>query len=353
MCQNVSQFTVGMDLGDQSISVCVLNSKGEVHRRTTIATSKEAIVAFFKTFQTSKKMTVAIETGTHSPWVSHLLSDIGLHVLVANARSLRFIWGSNNKTDVLDAERLARVARFDPELLHPIQHRGQEAHIDLASIKSRDVLVRSRVTLINHVRGTYKAVGIQLKDCSTPAFAKMVRTEVPDGLLQDAIEPVLTAIDAITDQIRELDRQIKMLSRQKYPETQRLEQVTGVGVVTALAFVLTLEDPCRFKKSRDVGPYLGLIPKRDQSGLLDKPLPITKSGNKYLRRLLVGSANYIMGSFGPDCDLRRYGERVASKGSTIARRKAKVAVARKLSVLLHHLWITGDKYHPVIKEKAA
>ena len=353
MNESVSQYTVGMDIGDQSISICVLNSAGGIDRRTTIATRKESIVLFFKTLAPPEVVTIAIEAGSHSPWVSHLLSNLGFRILVANARALRFIWGVDNKTDALDAERLARVARFDPELLHPIQHRGQEAHIDLATIKARDVLVRSRVALINHVRGTCKAVGIHLRKCSTATFTKMIFTEAFLGGLQEAIVPILESIDKISDQIRELERQIKILSRQKYPETQKLEQVTGVGAVTALAFVLTLEDPYRFKKSRDVGPYLGLIPKKDQSGLLDKPLAITKSGNKYLRRLLVGSANYIMGSFGPDCDLRRYGDRIANRGSTIARRKAKVAVARKLSVLLHRLWITDDEYRPLMKQKAA
>ena len=138
-------------------------------------------------------------------------------------------------------------------------------------------------------------------------------------------------------------------ARKAYPETLTLREITGVGPVTALAYVLTLEDPTRFNKSRDVGPYLGLTPKRDQSGKTDKALSISKAGNTYLRRLLVGSAHYILGPFGPDCDLRRYGTRIASRGGKAAKRKAVVAVARKLAVLMHQLWKNKATYDPFYK----
>jgi transposase len=256
-------------------------------------------------------------------------------------------WGADNKTDDRDAEMLARIARFDPKLLSPITHRARVAHRHLAVVKARDALVRSRTDLVNFVRGTLKTAGIALPKCSTPAFGKAVRAMQLGDLLWQAVAPVVETIEGLTVKIRQFDRQIVELCRQKYAETARLQQVAGVGPVTALAFVLTLEDPKRFRKSREVGPYLGLVPKRDQSGQCDKPLSITKAGNTYLRRLLVSAANYILGPFGPDCDLRRYGERIASRGGKVARRKAKVAVARKLAVLLHRLWESGDKYQPI------
>lgn len=352
MCTIHSHYTVGMDLGDKTISVCILDKSGKVHRRTTIPNTKKAITELFNMFDCPEKVTVAIETGTHSPWISHLLTASGIHVLVGNSRKLRFIWCSDNKSDVHDAELLARVARFDPELLKPIQHRGQEAHMDLAIIKARDALVKNRTNFINHVRGSYKSVGIRLPKCSTETFTKMVTTHDTDNTLQKLLAPLLKAIDCISAQIREYNHQIEVYCRQKYPETVCLEQVKSVGPVTALAYILTLEEPHRFTKSRDVGPYLGLTPRRDQSGTLDKPLPISKAGNKYLRRLLIGSANYILGPYGPDCDLRRYGERIAKKGNQIAKRKAKVAVARKLAVLLHYLWKTGDQYRPFMKQQS-
>jgi transposase len=139
---------------------------------------------------------------------------------------------------------------------------------------------------------------------------------------------------------------IEQLCQEHYPETHHLRQVSGVGPITALAYVLTLDDPDRFRKSREVAPALGLVPKRDQSGDRDPQLRITKTGDSYLRRLLVGSAQYILGPFGPDCDLRRWGLKLAQRGGKNAKKRAVVAVARKLAVLLHHLWVTGEVYDP-------
>ena len=241
---------------------------------------------------------------------------------------------------------LARLARLDSKLLSPITHRNRAAQMDLAVVKSRDALVRSRSSLISFVRGILKTAGIAAPKCSAPAFAKVVLGMGLDGPLAEAVLPVLESIETLTVKIRRLDHRIEEMCRQKYPETTRLRQVTGVGPVTAPAFVLTLEDPKRFRKSRDVSPYRGLVPRRDQSGACDKPLPITKAGNVYLRRLL-GCANYIPGPFGPDCDLRRYGLRICARGGKIARRKAKAAAARKPAVLLHRLWKTGEKYEPL------
>ena len=147
---------------------------------------------------------------------------------------------------------------------------------------------------------------------------------------------------------KEQDRQIREACG-RYPETQWLLQVQGVGPVTALAYVLTLEEPTRFEKSRTVGAFLGLTPRRDQSGQSDKQLPITKAGNTYLRQLLVNCAHYIMGPFAQDSDLRRYGERIASRGGKNAKKRAVVAVARKLAVLLHRLWQDQSTYQPLYK----
>ncbi len=144
-----------------------------------------------------------------------------------------------------------------------------------------------------------------------------------------------------------LEKEIEGLCRNKYPEAKLLQQVNGVGPITALAFVLTLESPHRLRSNRDVGPFLGLVPKKDSSGDMDKELSITKAGNKYLRRLLVGCAQYILGHFGEDCDLRRFGERIIERSPTKSnKRKAVVATARKLAVLLHSIWLNGSEYKP-------
>jgi transposase len=155
---------------------------------------------------------------------------------------------------------------------------------------------------------------------------------------------LVAMVHELTLQIRGLEREIEALCEQSYPETQRLRQVSGVGALTSLAYVLTIEDPQRFRRSRSVGAYLGLQPRRRQSGEQDPLLRITKAGDPFLRRLLVQSGHYILGPFGPDTDLRRFGLRLMARGGRAGRKKALVAVARKLAVLLHRLWVTGETY---------
>jgi len=206
--------------------------------------------------------------------------------------------------------------------------------------------VQSRTKLINHVRSVVKGTGERLPKCSTESFGNRAISLLPKSLLP-ALKPLVDTISDITIRIRKLDKQIEGLILDLYPEAQLLQQVQGVGPVTALAFILTIEDPRRFSKSRMVGPYLGLTPRRDQSGDTDKQLPITKAGNIYLRKLLVGCAHYIIGPFGPDSNLRRHGMAIAARGGTNARKRAAVAVARKLSILLHRLWVSNQVYDPL------
>jgi len=213
-------------------------------------------------------------------------------------------------------------------------------------MRSRATLVTARTALVNHVRGTLKSLGLRAKKCSTPSFEKQATEQIP-AELQPALAPIVTAIGELTTAIKGYDKLIARLCREKYSETELLRHVNGVGPVTALSFVLTLEDPSRFKKSRDVGAFLGLRPKQRQSGSSDPELRITKAGDRELRRLLVQSAQYTLGHFGKDCDLRRWGLALAARGGKAARKRAIVAVARKLAVLLHRLWVTGEVYEPL------
>lgn len=336
---------IGIDIGDKKNQICILNQNDETLKNKTIDNNISELNTFFDRFDNPKEVMVALETGTHSPWISQLLNARGFRVLVGNARKLRLIWGSTNKTDERDAEMLARIARFDPRLLSPIRHRSRSAHMDLAILKGRDSLVQCRTSLINFVRGTCKTAGTRLPSCSAEAFAKAVIEHIPEDLLAATI-PCVNTIMELTKKIRQLDSQIETLCDKAYPETNMLREIKGVGPVTSLAYILTLEDPSRFRKSRDVGPYLGLTPKRDQSGETDKPLPITKAGNTYLRRLLVSSSQYILGPFGPDCELKRHGIRIASRGGKVAKRKAVVAVARKLAIMMHNIWKNKTVYDP-------
>ena len=343
-CSKITRdITVGLDLGDRKSHVVRIGRNGRVTGDARVMTTAKALE---KEFGHVKPCRVAIEVGVHSGWVSRLLERWGHEVIVANPRQVPLIFKNTKKTDRTDAECLARLARVDPELLRPVRHRSEAAQQDLALIRSRDILVRTRTKLISHARSLAKCFGVRLCRCSAPAFHRKVGEEIPEGI-RPALDPIVSVIEDLTARIAAFDRRIEKLSGQKYDETRGLRQVTGVGPVTALAYILTLEDPGRFKKSREVGPYLGLTRRTDDSGERESQLRITKAGDSYLRRLLVGCAQYILGPFGPDSDLRRHGEAIARRGGMNAKKRAAVAVARKLAVLLHHLWATGEVYEPL------
>jgi transposase len=339
-------MTLGIDLGDKYSHLCLLdNESGEVLEEGRLRTTPEALRRRFSSEQ--QPLRIAIEAGTHSPWVSRVLEqECGHKVLVANPRKTKLIYSNKRKTDEIDAENLARLARVDPKLLYPLKHRGESSQAHLAIIRSREALVGTRTQLVNHVRGAVKSFGARLPKCPARSFHNKVLEHVPEALWP-AVEPILETIGLLTERIREYDRQLEMICQEHYPQTELLRQVEGVGALTALTFVLTLEDPYRFEKSRTVGAYLGLVPARDQSGDRDPQKRISKEGDEMLRKLLVGGAHYILGPFGSDSDLRRHGQRIASRGAKNAKKRAAVAVARKLSVLLHRLWVTAEVYDPL------
>jgi transposase len=342
------QVTAGVDLGDKYSYLCLLDTDGgEVIEEGRVRTTPEALR---RRFASERPMRVAIEAGTHSPWVSRLLEECGHQVLVANSRKTRLIYANKRKTDEIDAENLARLARVDPKLLYPLRHRGEECQAHMAIIRSRQALVDCRTQLVNHVRGAVKSFGHRLPKCPARSFHKKATAHIPEALWP-ALGSILEQIGSLTERIRDYERHLETISKEHYPETELLRQVEGIGALTALTFVLTLEDPYRFAKSRSVGAYLGLVPARDQSGDRDPQRHISKEGDEMLRKLLVGSAHYILGPFGSDSDLRRHGEKIASRGAKNAKKRAVVAVARKLSVLLHRLWITAEVYEPLYNAK--
>jgi transposase len=327
----------------------VLDAAGTVRRTRRVRTTPAALEQWFGAQPASR---VVLEVGTHSPWISRLVGRAGHEVLVANAHQLRLIYASPRKSDRVDAETLARLGRLDPALVKPIRHRGAQAQADLAQLRARDCLVRARTQLINHVRGAVKSVGARLPASSAPAFARVAQDPLPETL-RPALEPLLTLIAGLTQQIRRMEQTLERVVATRYPETRGLRQVAGVGPLTALCYVLTLEDPARFARSRAVGAYLGLCPRQRDSGAAPPQLRITKCGDPMLRRLLVNGAHYVLGPFGPDCDLRRWGLALAARGGTTAKKRAVVAVARKLATLLHRLWVSGARYEPLRQPLAA
>ena len=342
-----ARITVGIDLGDRYSEFCLVDPDGTVVDDGRLRTTPPSLRRYFGE---RAAMLVVIEVGTHSPWVSRLLEECGHEVIVANARKVRMIYASDNKTDKVDAESLARLGRLDPKLLAPIRHRGAEAQADLATIRSRDCLVSSRTQLINHVRGAVKAVGGRLPSSSAVSFPRKVIDHLPPELAP-TLKPVLGMIDTLNGEIRRADRRIEQLANERYPETKRLRQIAGVGPITSLCFVLTLEDPSRFPNSRSVGAYLGMCPRRRDSGDRSPQLRITKGGDSMLRRLLVNSAHYILGPFGPDCDLRTWGLKLAQRGGKNAKKRAVVAVARRLACMLHSMWMNDTEYEPLRLEQ--
>ncbi len=338
----ISMFFIGLDLGDKYSYIAILDKEGELIEETRLPTSKSS---FHQRFSLLPPCRVAMEVGSHSRWASHLLTELGHDALVANARKLRAIYHNPRKDDRADAETLARLARLDPELLSPIHHRSPQAQADLAVLRSRDAIVRCRTLLINHARDIVKASGSRLPSCTADSFAHKVASDIPEPF-RPALAPIIDTIASLTQQIKSYDRKNEDLCSESYPETKLLRCISGVGPLTSLAFILTLENPDRFRRSREVGPAIGLVPRRDQSGDQDPQLRITKTGDPYLRRLLVSSAQYILGPFGPDCDLRCWGLKLAERGGKNAKKRAVVGVARKLAVLLHHLWKTGEIYDP-------
>ncbi len=346
---NLDRLTVGVDLGDQWSHYCILGLEGETLAEGQLRTTPQDVAEFFEALNAAR---VVAEVGTHSAWVQEVIRGYGHEVLVANPRLMEGSKRRQRKNDRIDANKLARLGRVDPQSLHPIEHRSPEVRQDLVLLRARDALVAARTELINATRGLVKSMGTRLPQCSSPSFAQTVEEAVPTQI-REALLPLVRMTAALSDGIQGYDEKIEKLGSEKYGHTALLRQVKGVGPITSLAYVLTLENPRRFVKSRDVGPYWGLVPRQEDSGESQPQLGISKAGDRMVRRLRVGSAHYILGPFGPDTDLRRYGLRLCERGGKNAKKRAAVAVARKLAVLLHRLWVSGEVYAPLRQGRSA
>lgn len=340
------QFTIGIDGSDRTSCYCMLDHSGEVSGEGKLGSTPEA---YRQQFGGRAPAVIALEAGTHSRWMSALLRECGHEVIVANPRRLRLLTTSDKKNDPQDARTLAEMAWAKPALLAPVRHRSAEAQRDLNLVRARDLLVEARTKLINGVRCLVKGVGARVPKCASGQFTKHADLHLP-AEARPASAPLLELIDELSQRILEYDEMLEHVAETRYAQTALLTQVSGVGTLTAMAFVLTIEEPQRFARSRDVGSYLGLRPKQQDSGDRSPQLRITKAGDSYLRRILVSSAHYIIGPFGPDTDLRRWGLKLCERGGKNAKKRAVVAVARKLAVLLHRLWVTGEVYEPLRKQ---
>lgn len=347
--QQSGGLTIGLDLGDRSSFYCVLDGKGDVLLEGKVSTTPRAMRERFGAMPRSR---IALETGTHSPWVSRLLSELGHEAIVAHARNVRLIGESRRKDDRLDAMTLARLVRIDPQLLRPVKHRSAEAQADLTVIRARAALVRARTMLVNAARGLTKAYGERLRGCNARGMKPKAAQDLSPEL-KGALEPLMSEIESVSERICEYDQMLESMAQNRYPEAERLKQIKGVGTLIALTYILTLEDPHRFRKSRDAACYVGLQPGRRNSGQSEPQMHISKEGDPYLRALLVQAAHHILGPWGVDSDLRRWGLQLAEHGGKRGKKRAIVAVARKLAVLLHRLWASGDVYVPLRQNRSA
>ncbi|HWO34116.1 MAG TPA: IS110 family transposase [Candidatus Acidoferrum sp.] len=344
-----NQLTIGLDLGDRISRSCILNEAGEIILEQELPTTPKGFEPVFSKIPRSR---IALGTGTHAPWVSRQLTELGHEVIVAHARNVRLIGESSRKDDRLNARTLARRARIDPGLLGPVRQRNAKAQIHLTVIRARAALVSTRTALVHAARGLAKSYGARLPKCGT----EQINRGIAKGLsqeLREALNPLLAEIESLPERIAEYDTRIEQIAKEIYPEVARLKQVKGVGPLIALTYVLTLDDPHRFRRSRDVGCFVGLRPGRRNSGMSEPQRHISKEGDRYLRTLLVQGAHYILGPLGQDSDLRRRGLKLSERGGSNAKKRAVVAVARKLAVLLHKLWVSKEIYEPLRNNRQA
>jgi transposase len=303
-----AQEVVGLDVGDRSSQVCRLDRQtGAMLEERRLSTTTVSVQRYFGALA---PQLIALESGTHSLWLTRLLKSLGHEVIVANPSQVRAISSSLKKTDERDARFLAQLVRVDPQLLSPVHPRSEESQQAIAVVRAREGLVKARTMLINQIRGMVKSFGFRLPAVSSASFAgKIQKDETLPASLKATLEPLLRVIAEVSQEIARFDKEVEALAR-RWPVTQRLRQIKGVGALTALVFVLTLGDPYRFARSRAVGAYLGLVPGSRSSGQSTPQMPITKQGDRMLRRLLVQASHYILGPFGQDSDLRRFGLRL-------------------------------------------
>ena len=239
------KLTIGLDLGDRWSFYCVLDEAGKILLEQKVATTPEAMK---QTFGKIPRSLIALETGTHSPWVSRLLTELGHELIVAHAQKVELITKSNRKDDRHDARTLARLARIDPELLGPVRHRSAKAQIHLTVIRARAELVSARTALVNAARGLVKSFGERLPKCGT----YQVSPELAGGLsveLRDVLQPLLKEIESLNERIEEYDERMEKIAKEEYPEVSLLQQVKGVGTQISLTYVLTIEDPHHARQS--------------------------------------------------------------------------------------------------------
>jgi len=345
-------LTVGLDVGEKFIHFNELSAEGEVVEEGRFRCTADKLRERFENVEPRR---VVLEVGSHSRWVAEQVSELGHTVLLLDPRRLKLIAGTLYKDDKIDATVLAMLGWKVPEMLKTVRLRPLDDQQALTLVRSRAALVESRTKLVNTVRGVLKPYGIRLsKEGRSSTFARAAEETLPPDKLA-LVAPMLAIIEQLNAAIKQYDAQAKELLPQLAPDAVHLTGITGVGALTVLYFVALVGDPHRFGNSRDIGAYLGLCRRRADSGDYQSQLRITKAGDSYMRALLANCASYILGPFGQDCDLRRWGLGRIGDGNTkqsrAEKKKTLTAVSRKLAVLMLTLWKSGAAYDPLYEAK--
>jgi transposase len=339
---------VGLDVSLKQTSICVVDQAGSVVREGVVDSDPELIAAFVRS-KAPGALRIGLETGPTTTWLWTELKRLGLPVICIDARHAKAVLKMQiNKSDRNDAAGIARIMQTG--WFKEVRVKTIDSHLIKALLVSRALLVKIKRDLENQIRGLLKNLGLIIGRAKFNVFAVRAEELIEDRPeLEAVIKPLLAARKAIEGQVADLDRKVLKLARHDV-QVRRLMTVPGVGPVTALCFKATIDDPTRFKRSRSVGAYVGLTTRRHASGEVDWSGRISKCGDAMLRMYLFEAAGVLLTRVPKWSALKAWGIRLAKRNGL---RKAKVAVARKLAVILHRMWIDETEFNWSKKEAAA
>ena len=336
------EYVIGIDIGNEGSSVCCLDpSTSEVIGEKRIATTKEGITEYLDEFD--QPCQVVMEATTHSPWISELVEELGHEAIVSSPHAISKLFRHKKRTDETDAENLARVCAFDRALLAPIYHRSPQERMDFAIIQARDHLVKTRTKLVNFIRGKARSCGCPIAGVTAKKFSPAEEQLSPE--LQETLGPVFEILPQINQGIKDLEKMAAEVSEERYPVTELLRTVPGVGPLASLSYVLTIGSPDRFDSKGAVARYLGLAPKIDRSEKREKFDDFSTS-HKITRQHLIEAANYHLWINPAGSQLKEAGQRLKERRGQYGTGIAQFATARKLAELLYVLWRDGQEYLP-------
>ncbi len=342
------ELYVGMDVSLKETSICVVDDSGEIVSEGTVISEPEAIAGFIEEKADGAKR-IGLETGPTSTWLWHELRALGLPVICIDARHAKAALSMQiNKSDRNDAVGLARIMQCG--WYKEVQVKRLSCHEIRAVLNSRAQLVKIKRDLENQIRGLLKNLGLRIGKAGGNVFSHRVEELVADqSLLQEAVRPLLAVRESVRREIADLHRKLLGLARED-EDIRRSMTVPSIGPITALAFHSAIDDPTRFRRSRSVGAYVGLTPRRHASGEVDWSGRISKCGDRMLRTYLFEAAGVLLTRVPQWCKLKAWGHRLWKR---IGFKKAKIAVARRLAVILHRMWRDRTDFIWSSKEAAA